>query len=112
MPLNKVLAMVLRHEKQDVIVADKQTPVSVEASAFAAKIVAKKGGSDNGGKQGSSEYGGRYYEKCKETTHSMKYCRVHITCTYCGGNCRTKKRREGQGGSGMAPKANAVGGKS
>ncbi|KAL6126662.1 hypothetical protein ACLB2K_074708 [Fragaria x ananassa] len=114
MPLNKVLAMVLRHEKQDVIVADKQTPVSVEASAFAAKIVAKKGGSDNGGKQGSSEYGGRYCEKCKETTHSTKYCRAHITCTYCGGKghsidyCRTKKRREGQGGSSMTPKANAV----
>ncbi|KAL6201231.1 hypothetical protein ACLB2K_024946 [Fragaria x ananassa] len=114
MPLNKVLAMVLRHEKQDVIVADKQTPVSVEASAFAAKIVAKKGGSDNGGKQGSSEYGGRYCEKCKETTHSTKYYRAHITCTYCGGKghsidyCRTKKRREGQGGSSMTPKANAV----
>ncbi|KAL6207505.1 hypothetical protein ACLB2K_018463 [Fragaria x ananassa] len=114
MPLNKVLAMVLTHEKQDVIVADKQTPVSVETSAFAAKIVAKKGGSDNGGKQGSSEDGVRYCEKCKEMTHSTKYCRAHITCTYCGGKdhsidyCRTKKRREGQGGSGMAPKANTV----
>lgn len=96
------------------IVAEKQIPVVVEASAFAAKMVRKKGSNDDPPRQsGSNESTGRYCEKCNLTNHSTKYCRAHIVCSYCNGKghsvdyCRTKRRHQEQG-SKMAIRANAV----
>lgn len=118
MPLNMVYAMVLRHEKQAMIQAKKHAPQVVEASAFATKKLLRKNESGDVSPQqiGLHDSFGRYCEKCKQTSHSTKYCRPHIVCSYCNRKghsvdyCRTKRRQEGPGPdrSNAGPRTNVI----
>ncbi|KAB2595331.1 hypothetical protein D8674_030781 [Pyrus ussuriensis x Pyrus communis] len=103
--VNKAYSIVLRHEKQAGVSSGKSI-VQPEAAVFAVK---------GAGRETEYNDGGQRCGKCNKTNHTMKNCRAHLKCTFCGWKghtfeyCRKRKAAaENESGYSMSSKGNQV----
>ncbi|KAB2606272.1 hypothetical protein D8674_005989 [Pyrus ussuriensis x Pyrus communis] len=85
--VNKAYSLVLRHEKQVEVTANK-----AQAQPDAAVFAVKRSSHEIEGEKGELKC-----TKCNKTNHTAKNCRAHLKCAFCGWKghtadyCRKKK---------------------
>ncbi|XP_050128644.1 uncharacterized protein LOC126605314 [Malus sylvestris] len=85
--VNKAYSLVLRHEKQSEVTANK-----AQAQPDAAVFAVKRSSHETEGEKGELKC-----TKCNKTNHTAKNCRAHLKCAFCGWKghtadyCRKKK---------------------